>query len=314
MATPWLEKAEGFISCPQEDTHARLTPEVLKKQTKVVSREQSEGHTYTTYEDTKASSARNICASLMLSKSEGINIRVRDVSSITWSSPLITMSVPPSIFSHPASIPNPHTQHNLRLDPPPTTPSRFASVNPFTVLSDFDDSPPAPVEYARAPPTNTQALSSISAPPIIADTGCTGLLLQFSNFPALSPFFTHKPLPLVPFTLPDRSVLLVGGAGHLTGELSFPHKALPVSAYFLPDSALSHSLVGISPLIRPHGVAIFTPTSVTIFDTPTSPKPFLSGTKSPSSDLWFFSAPPHHHLRHHPLPSSLSTLSLLPAL
>jgi hypothetical protein len=47
MATPWLEKAEGFISCPQEDTHARLTPEVLKKQTKVVSREQSEGHTST---------------------------------------------------------------------------------------------------------------------------------------------------------------------------------------------------------------------------------------------------------------------------
>jgi hypothetical protein len=59
MATPWLEKAEGFISCPQEDTHARLTPEVLKKQTKVVSREQSEGHTSTPYEDTPTTSEGN---------------------------------------------------------------------------------------------------------------------------------------------------------------------------------------------------------------------------------------------------------------
>ena len=213
MATPWLEKAEGFISCPQEDTHARLNPEVLKKQTKVVSREQSEGHTSTPYEDTKASSAQNISASLMLSKSEGINIRVRDVSSITWSSPLVTMSVPPSIFSHPASIPNPHTQHNLRLDPPPITPSRFASVNPFTVLSDFDDSPPAPVESSRATPIPTQALSSISAPPIIADTGCTGLLLQFSNLPALSPFSPTNPCPLFPSLSLIVPSYLWGGQG-----------------------------------------------------------------------------------------------------
>ncbi len=78
---------------------------------------------------------------------------------------------------------------------------------------------------------------------------------------------------------------------HLTGELSLPHKASPVAVYFLPDSALSHSLLGISPLIRPQGVAIFTSTSVTVFDTPTSTTPFLSGTKSPHSYLWFFTAP-----------------------
>jgi hypothetical protein len=41
------------------------------------------------------------------------------------------MSVPPSIFALPPSIPNTHTQHNLRLDPPPITHSRFASSNPF---------------------------------------------------------------------------------------------------------------------------------------------------------------------------------------
>ena len=309
MATPWLEKAEGFISCPQEDTHARLTPEVLKKQTKVVSREQSEGHTSTPYEDTPTTS-------------EGTNFRVREFAafvsppshyaslSVSWSLPLVTLSVAPSIFSLPTNNPNSHTQHNLRHDPFPITPSRFASANRFDVLSDIEVSTPAPVEPPNSSPSPTQALSSTSAPPLIADTGCTGLLLQFSNYPALSPFFTPKPLPVVPFTLPDRSVLLVGGPSHLTGELSFPHKASPVSAYFLPDSALSHSLLGISPLIRPHGVAIFTPTSVKIYDNTDSPIPFLSGTKSPNSDLWFFSAPQPHNLPSPP--TALFSLSSLP--
>ena len=304
MATPLLEQAEGFISCPQEDTRARLTP------TMVVSREQSEGHTPTPYEDTRASQARKIIASHQLPTSEGHNLRVRDLTSlsVSWSLPLVSMSISPSIFSLPARNPNPHTQHKLRHDPPPCITSRFASINRFAMLSDFDDTPPAPVEPPK--PSHTQALSSASAPPLIADTGCTGLLLQFSNYPALSPFFTPKPLPLVPFTLPDRSVLLVGGPSHLTGELSFPHKALPVSAYFLPDSALSHSLIGISPLIRPHGVALFTPTSVNIFDTTDSPIPFLSGTKSPNSDLWFFSVPNPHPLS--PPHTALFSLNSLP--
>ena len=151
MATPLLEQAEGFISCPQEDTHARLTPSVLKKQTKVVSREQSEGHTPTPYEDTRASQARKIIASHQLTTSEGNNFRVRESPSlsVSWSLPLVSMSISPSIFSLPARNPNPHTQHQLRHDPPPLPTSRYASVNRFAVLSDFDDPPPAPVE----PPT-----------------------------------------------------------------------------------------------------------------------------------------------------------------
>ncbi len=98
----------------------------------------------------------------------------------------------------------------------------------------------------------------------------------------------------------------MGGPSHLIGELSFPHKASPISAYFLSDSALSHSLLGISPLIRP----IFTPTSVKHFDRTDSPIPFLSGTKSSNSVLWFFSAPQPHIL---PSPSTvLFSLSSLP--
>ena len=214
-----------------------------------------------------------------------------------------------SRFSHP----NPFQALSYDPFPPdPSHPSLFPS--PFSLDLSPLDPPLAPVE--RPPPSPTrpqaspsQALSSITTPPLIADTGCTGLLLQFSNFASLSPFFSHKPLPILPFTLPDRSILSVGGPSHLTGELSFPLKSSPISCYFLPDSALSHSLVGISPLLRPNGHAIFTPTSVSIYDTPTSPLPFLTGSKTPSSDLWFFSVPPPPKLL-----SSHSTLFLSLAL
>jgi hypothetical protein len=106
------------------------------------------------------------------------------------------------------------------------------------------------------------------SPPLIADTGCTGVLLQFSNFLPLQAFFSPKQLPTISFTLPDRSLLPVGGPSHLTGELTLPFKASPIPCYFLPDSSLFHSLVGISTLLCPHGHAIFTSTSVSLFDTP----------------------------------------------
>ncbi len=180
IATHLLEQAEGSISCPQEDTRARLAPIT------VVSREQSEGHTPLPYEDTRVS-ARTILASHRLTKSEGINLRVRDFAafvpppshhaslSVSWPLPLVTMSVAPSIFSLPASSPQ-----------PTFAPSRFASPNRFAVLSDhtcLDVSPPAPVEPPKPSPSPTQALSSTFAPPLIADTCCTGLLLQFPTTP-----------------------------------------------------------------------------------------------------------------------------------
>ena len=210
-----------------------------------------------------------------------------------------------------SSKPKPKTKPSLN---PPTPISRFAHPNPFQVLS-YEPFPhdsthtslfpspfslpltPEPPDPASNP--SSDSLSSLSAAslnltspsPLIADTGCTGVLLQFSNFSALSPFFTSKPLPIVPFTLPDRSTLSVGGPNHLTGQLTLPHKSSPVSCYFLPDSDLSHSLVGISPLLRPNGHAVFTSNSVDIFDSPSSLAPFLSGIKSSSSDLWFLSVP-----------------------
>ena len=227
----------------------------------------------------------------------------------------LNLTPDPSRFAHP----NPFQALSYDPFPPdPSHPSLFPS--PFSLDLSHLDPPPAPVKPpppSQAPPQASppQALSSVITPPLIADTGCTGLLLQFSNFPSLSPFFSHKPLPILPFTLPDRSILSVGGPSHLTGELSFPLKTSPISCYFLPDTALSHSLVGISPLLRPNGHAIFTPTSVSIYDTPTSPLPFLTGSKTSSSDLWFFSVPPLTPPPHPPkLVSSHSTLFLSLAL
>jgi hypothetical protein len=59
---------------------------------------------------------------------------------------------------------------------------------------------------------------------------------------------------------------------------------------------------------HPHGLAIITPTSVSIFDYASSTLLFLTGTKSPASDLWFFTVPPIPQRTQ----SALFTLSSLP--
>jgi hypothetical protein len=72
-ATHLLEQAEGSISCPKEDSRAGLAPITS------LSHEQSEGHTSLPHEDTRASATKFI-ASHTLPKSEGNNLRVRDIA------------------------------------------------------------------------------------------------------------------------------------------------------------------------------------------------------------------------------------------
>jgi hypothetical protein len=74
-----------------------------------------------------------------------------------------------------------------------------------------------------------------------------------------------------------------------------------LSCYCFPDSSLSNSLVEIFPLLRPNGHAIFTSTSVAIFDAIFTSTPFLTGSKALSSDLRFFSFPQT------PIPRALNT-------
>ncbi len=141
---------------------------------------------------------------------------------------------------------------------------------PFTPHVLTNPSPAIPIN-----PYPSSSLGAVSAllpsSPLMADSGCTGLLVQLSNFSARAPFLSCKPLPSVPFTLPDDSSLQVGGPSHLTGSLTFPHKHSPVSCYFLPASDLFHSLFGVSPLIRPHGHAIFINLSCSFFHSPALP-------------------------------------------
>ena len=91
-------------------------------------------------------------------------------------------------------------------------------------------------------------------PPLIANSGCTGILVQQSNFPALSPFFTAKPLPLVPSTLPDGSVLRVGGGSppHWGAYLS---PQTPPCPRVFPSRILSFALsawgIPLNPASRP---------------------------------------------------------------
>jgi hypothetical protein len=178
------------------------------------------------------------------------------------------------------------------------------------VITPLPFSPPR--SDSSAPPKHSTILSAVLNPtPIIADSGCTGVLVELVNFPALAPFFTPKPLPDVSFTLPDGSPLAVGGSSHLTGTLSFPHKLSPVDSYFLPASSLSQSLFGVSSLIRPHGQVLFTNTTCSFFDSPSPQVPLLTGTKAVGSNLWHLlvPTPPPPHLSH----SALFSLQSLPS-
>ena len=73
------------------------------------------------------------------------------------------------------------------------------------------------------------------------------------------------------------------------GTLSFPSRA-PLLTYILPSRDLAHNLWSVSALIGTNHRATFTPTSVSFFS-PSSPLPFLTGTKQATDTLWALSLP-----------------------
>ena len=115
----------------------------------------------------------------------------------------------------------------------PLTPSPFASLELPPIVSlvyqvsyDAQGLPvtvPLPFSSSQSLNTVSTAFASsavvsalLPSSPLIADSGCTGLLIQLANLPCLKPFFSLHPLPTVPFTLPDGSSLSAGGPTHVT--------------------------------------------------------------------------------------------------
>jgi hypothetical protein len=151
--------------------------------------------------------------------------------------PLLTMSI--LLLSFPVNRclilpPSPFASLDL---PPVLGPVYKVSYDtqglPVPVPLPFSPSRPFnPLTTAFASSTLVSALLPTS--PLIADSGCTGLLLRLVSLPCLKPFFSPHSLPVVPFTLPDGSSLSAGGLSHVTGFLTFPHKLNPVPCYFLP--------------------------------------------------------------------------------
>ncbi len=149
-------------------------------------------------------------------------------------------------------------RQTLYLDPSPFSSLALPPVlSPvYKVSYDIQGLPvtvPLPFSASRSVNSLSTALASFAvvsallpSSPLIADSGCTGLLLQLVNLPCLKPFFSLHPLPVMSFTLPDGSSLSAGGLSHVTGFLTFPHKLDPVPCYFLLSSDLPHSLFGVS--------------------------------------------------------------------
>ena len=142
--------------------------------------------------------------------------------------------------------------------------------------------------YSHAPPPAAALFTSTIAPLLLSDTGASHILLRRSCLPYLRHLFSPKILPSLTFTLPNGASLTAAGSDG--GLLRFPHKPDPVECYVCDDFSLAHNLVGASPLLRPDGHAIYTPTTVEFYS-PHSPIPFLSGSKSPDDALWSLRIP-----------------------
>ena len=75
--------------------------------------------------------------------------------------------------------------------------------------------------------------------------------------------------------------------------MCFPlHPTAQFPAYVLPDDRLAHNLLATSPLLGAHGRAVYRPTSVEIFSSDSAPRPFLTGSKTPTEHVWHLDLPP----------------------
>ena len=146
--------------------------------------------------------------------------------------------------------------------------------------------------YATPPPLPTVPLaaSAASLSSFVSDTGATHILLRRSCFSSFRHLFTPKSLPALSFSLPDGGILSVRSSDG--GSIRFPSKPDPVDCYLCDDDVLAHNLVGVSPLLRPTGLAVYTPTSVRFYSDAAASTPFLTGSKLASENLWHVRFPP----------------------
>ena len=146
--------------------------------------------------------------------------------------------------------------------------------------------------YATPPPLPTVPLaaSAASLSSFVSDTGATHILLRRSCFSSFRHLFTPKSLPALSFSLPDGGILSVRSSDG--GSIRFPSKPDPVDCYLCDDDVLAHNLVGASPLLRPTGLAYYTPTSVRFYSDAAASTPFLAGSKLASENLWHVRFPP----------------------
>ena len=93
--------------------------------------------------------------------------------------------------------------------------------------------------------------------------------------------------------------------------LSLTNSIMSLVTFSLRLTSLILYLVSLLSFVPRDTHAIFTTSTCSFFDTPSSLTPFLTGTKAPLSDLWFLSLPDPQPLLESPSPSHSSTPSAL---
>lgn len=111
---------------------------------------------------------------------------------------------------------------------------------------------------------------------VLADTGCTDLLIRTSDAAILHTVTRGGGLKV---QLPNKEYIYSTGTGLLN---TLPHLP-PVTAHIFDDEVLSRSLLGIADLCNMGCTAIFTATGATIKHGNTT---VMTGTKQPHEKLW----------------------------
>ncbi len=125
----------------------------------------------------------------------------------------------------------------------------------------------------------------------IPDSGATHILVRASDSDVLDSITHYTPSHRRPHFEVANGASITPIA---SGFLRFPQTTVTVRAFIFDDEDLSNNLFGLAPLIQQGCTATFTNTDFTI---QTPHHVLIYGTKSTTSNTWWFSLPKPHDLR-----------------
>ena len=145
-----------------------------------------------------------------------------------------------------------------------------------------------PVYVTPPRSTSPACLSAALSNRIVSDSGATHVLLRRSSLSFLRHLFSPAPLPSLSFSLPNGDSLPV--FGETVAPSGSPTKPIPSNA--MSATTLHSPTTWLAPARSSDQMAPPSHTDIRTIVCPSTPLPFLTGTKLPHEDLWYLDIPP----------------------